>query len=62
MSFEIDDAAPLRLTEEEHAALIRLSSREHPLGCVFGPGWIALRCIESNKWAIRELAKMRGIT
>lgn len=50
----------LTLTEAEHAGLIRGSSRDRWLECAFGPGWVALLPVESNRWAFNIIRYVRS--
>ena len=58
--------------DEEHKGLLPISEKEHLLlileaedgkavSAKFGPGWVALEPIPSNRWAILRVADMRGI-
>lgn len=55
-----DGLERLMLTEAEHAGLIRGSSRDRWLECAFGPGWVALLPVESNRWAFNIIKDVRS--
>lgn len=52
----------LPISEAEHVNLILEATPENVIAARFGPGWVALESTLANRWAIRRIAEMRGIT
>ena len=49
----------MRITEQEHLALILQSTRDRVVRCRFGPGWIALDDSPDSEWAREWITKHR---
>ena len=55
-----DGLARMLISEQENTALIYASTRDQTFGCAFGPRWVALLPLESNRWAFDLVRQMRA--
>ena len=55
-----DGLERMLISTDESVALIRASTRDHVVQCKFGPGWVALLPVESNRWAFNLIRDVRS--
>lgn len=49
------------ITPEEHVGLLEAAPMHTTIDTARGPKFIALTVVESNEWAIKQLAAIRGV-